>query len=186
MNMTQKMLEILIGKYLDGEITPGEQHLLDTALEEDSQAKELFEQLQALHRRTRRAVASEILERGKTPDEIFEQAWQQQTKPPSQRMIKAGGYLRFAAGVAAGLIIGIALHFTVLAHSTPQSSDVPPNVILTNDVQTPPLLITPPEGTENVIRNVDWFSFTDQTGDQWLIEGLRESIVRPAVYYEGL
>jgi hypothetical protein len=94
-------------------------------------------------------------------------------------------YLSFAAGVAAGLIIGIALHFTLLAHSTPRS-DVTSSAIMTNDVQIPPLLITPSEGTENVIRNVDWFSFTDETGDQWLIEGLRESIVRPAVYYEGL
>lgn len=186
MNMTQKMLEILIGKYLDGEITPGEQHLLDTALEEDSQARELFEQLQDLHRSSRQVVASEILERGKATDDIFEQAWQQQTKHAPRRMRKAGGYLRFAAGLAAGLIIGIALHFTLLAHSTPQSSDVPPNAIMTNDLQTPPLLITPSEGRENVIRNVDWYSFTDETGDQWLIEGLRESIVRPAAYHEGL
>ncbi len=185
MNMTQKTLEILIGKYLDGQITPNEQHLLETALEEDSQAKELFEQLQDLHQRIRRAVASEILERGKAPDEIFEQAWRQ-TKYSSHRIVKSGGYLHFAAGVAAGLIIGIALHFTLLAHSIPQSSDATPKAIMTNDVQAPPLLVTPPEGRENVIRNVDWFSFTDQAGDQWLVEGLRESIVRPAVYYEGL
>jgi len=186
MNMTQKMLEILIGKYLDGQITPSEQHLLETALEEDSPAKELFEQLQDLHQRTRQTVASEALECGKAPDEIFEQAWRQQTKFPSQRMTKAGGYLRFAAGVAAGLIIGLALHFTLLSHSTPQSSDVTPNATMTNDVQRPSLLIAPPEGRENVIRNVDWFSFTDETGDQWLIEGLRESIVRPAAYNEDL
>ncbi len=185
MNMTQKTLEILIGKYLDGQITPNEQHLLETTLEEDSQAKELFEQLQDLHQRTRQAVASEVLERGKAPDEIFEQAWRQ-TKHSTHRVIKTGVYLSFAAGVAAGLIIGIALHFTLLARSTPQSSDAPPNAIMTSDVQRPPLLMTPPEGTENVIRNVDWFSFTDETGDQWLVEGLRESIVRPAVYYEGL
>jgi anti-sigma factor RsiW len=186
MNMTQKTLEILIGKYLDGEITPGEQNLLDTALEEDPQAKELFEQLQDLHQSARRAVASEILERGKAPEVIFEQAWRQ-TKYPSPRMIKKGGYLRFTAGVAAGLIIGIALHFTLLANSSQQINQVPPNAILTNDTQqTPTPLITPPEGTENVIRNVDWFSFTDETGDQWLVEGLRESIVRPAAYHQGL
>ncbi len=186
MNITQKTLEILIGKYLDGQITPDEQHLLEEALKEDSQAKELFEQLQDLQQCTRRAVASEILEHGKTPDEVFEQAWRQM-KHPSPRMIKAGGYLRFTAGVAAGLIIGLALHFTLLTHSTPQSTDVPPNTIMTNDIQQKPyLLIIPPEGEENVIRNVDWFSFTDQTGDQWLVEGLRESIVRPAAYHQGL
>lgn len=189
--MTQEMLEILIGKYLDGEITPSEQDLLEAALEEDPPAKELLEQLQDLHQSSRRVVASEILERGKRLDEIFEQAWQQKTKFPSQRMIKAGGYLRFAAGVAAGLIIGLVLHFTLLAHSATKSNQVPPNAIAKSldnltGVQRPTLLMIPPNGTGNVIRNVDWYNFTDETGDQWLIEGLRESIVRPAVYHEGL
>ncbi len=42
MNMTQEMLEILIGKYLDGEITPSEQCILQTELERDIKAKELL------------------------------------------------------------------------------------------------------------------------------------------------
>lgn len=185
MNITQQTLEILIGKYLDGEITPGEQDLLDASLEEDSQAKHLLEQLQQLNQNSRQVVASEILESGKQADDIFELAWQQ-VKHSTGHSIKAGGFLRFAAGVAAGLIIGLTLHFTILADSSPQSSRMPQDSINVADVKSPSRLMTPSDETDNVIRNVDWYSFTDETGDQWLVEGLRESIVRPAVYEEGL
>jgi len=185
MNITQQTLEILIGKYLDGEITPSEQDLLDAALEEDSQARELLEQLQQLNQNSRQVVASEILESGKQADEIFEQAWQQ-AKRSTGRLVKIGGFLRFAAGIAAGLIIGLALHFTILADSSPQKGLMSPDSIKVADEQSPSRLIFPSDEIENVFRNVDWYSFTDESGDQWLVEGLRESIVKPAVYEEGL
>lgn len=185
MNITQQTLEILIGKYLDGEITPAEQDLLDAALQEDAQARELLEQLQQLNRNSRLVVASEILESGKQADDIFEQAWQQ-AKHSTIRIVKVKGFLRFAAGVAAGLIIGLTLHFTILADSTPQNSRISQDSIKLADEQSPPGLISPSDDLENVFRNVDWYSFTDESGDQWLIEGLRESIVRPAAYKEGL
>ena len=47
--MTNEILEILIGKYLDGEITPSEQQMLEEALVSEPQARELLEQLQNLH-----------------------------------------------------------------------------------------------------------------------------------------
>ncbi len=185
MNITQQTLEILIGKYLDGEITPGERDLLDAALEEDSQARELLEQLQQLNQNSRQVLASEVLESGRQAVEIFERAWQQ-AEFSNGRLIKVGGLLRFAAGVAAGLVIGLTLHFTILADSSPQNSPVPQDSIEVADVQSPSEMIFPSDDIENIIRNVDWYSFTDKNGDQWLIEGLRESIVRPAVYEEGL
>jgi len=185
MNITEQTLEILIGKYIDGEITPAEKDLLDAALEQDSQARELLEQLQQLNQNSRQVIASEILESGKQADEIFEQAWRQ-TKHSRQRVVKIGGFLRFAAGVAAGLIIGLALHFTILADSAPQKSLIPPDSVKVADVQSPSDLLYPAETEEGVIRNVDWYSFTDESGHQWLIEGLRESFVRPAVYEKGL
>jgi hypothetical protein len=185
MNITQQTLEILIGKYLDGEITPAEQDLLDAALQEDSQARELLEQLQQLNQNSRQVIASEILESGKQADEIFEQAWKQAEHSKS-RLIKIGGFLRFAAGVAAGLIIGLALHFTILADSTPRSTPMSPDSPKVADIRSPTDLLYPAQTEENVIRNVDWYSFTDESGQQWLIEGIRESFVRPAVYEKGL
>jgi len=185
MNITQQTLEILIGKYIDGEITPAEQDLLDAALEEDSQARELLEQLQQLNQSSRQVLASEVLESPSQADEIFEQAWQQ-TKHSKARLIKAGGFLRFATGVAAGLIIGLTLHFTILTNSNPQKTLIPTDSTNVAYLPDPSSSILPLETEDNVIRNVDWYSFTDESGHQWLIEGLRESIVRPAVYQEGL
>jgi anti-sigma factor RsiW len=185
MNITEQTLEILIGKYLDGEITPAEKDLLDAALQEDSQASELLEQLQQLNQNSRQVIASEVLESGKQADEIFEQAWQR-AKHSKRRVLKIGGFLRFAAGVAAGLIIGLTLHFTILADSSAKSKLTQPDSISVADVQSPTEMIFPSEDIEKVFRNVDWYSFTDESGHQWLVEGLRESVVRPAVYEEGL
>ncbi len=191
MNMTQEMLEILIGKYLDGEITPSEQHILQTELDCNPQAKELLEQLQDLHERSCEAVATEIIGQGKKAQEIFEQAWQRQAANPLRRILKMDGRLRFAAGLAAGLIIGLMLHFVLPFVSTTQSPDVPANIVAQNagnqmdaGQQTYPQPLINPAG--NSLRNVDWYSFTDNQGNQWLIEGLRENTVRPAVYYGDL
>ncbi|OHB63705.1 MAG: hypothetical protein A2168_07360 [Planctomycetes bacterium RBG_13_50_24] len=191
MNMTQEMLEILIGKYLDGEITPSEQHILQTELDSNTHAKELLEQLQDLHERSCQAVASEIIETGKEAGEIFEQAWQRQAANPLRRVLKIDGRLRFAAGLAAGLIIGLLLHFVLPLVSTTQSPDVPINMLAQNagnqldaeQLTFPQPLVNP---ADNSLRNVDWYSFTDSQGNQWLIEGLRENTVRPAVYYGDL
>ncbi len=191
MSMTEEMLEILIGKYLDGEITPSEQQMLEAALDNDSNARKLLEHLQDLHERSREVIASEILQKGKAAEEILEQAWRHQAKHPLRRKINAAGWLRFVSGLAAGLVIGLALHATLLTQSTPQGNQTPLNVTARNedyqpDVPRPTLLTLPLRGARNVTRNVDWYSFTDENGDQWLIEGLRENVVRPAVYHEGL
>jgi hypothetical protein len=193
MSMTDEMLEAFIGKYLDGEITPSEQQILEAALNRDSNARKLLEQLQDLHEQSRDVIASEILQKGKAAGEILESACSgtYQAKHPLRRRIRVGGWLRFVSGLAAGLVIGMALHAILLARSTPQVNAYPSNTIAQNadnqpDVQKPALLPLPLRGAPNVTRNVDWYSFTDENGDQWLIEGFRENVVRPAVYYEGL
>jgi hypothetical protein len=188
MSMTQETLETLIGKYLDGEITPSEQQILQKELDSDSHAKELLDQLQALHERSCEAVASEIVARGNESEAIFEQAWQRQAANPLHRVLKMDGRLRFAVGLAAGLAIGLMLHFVLPFVSTPQSSPAPTNMLAQNtDNQMDAEQVTFPEPlmdpAENTLRNVDWYSFTDNQGNQWLIEGLRENNVRPAAYY---
>lgn len=191
MNMTQEMLEILIGKYLDGEITPSEQQILQKELDRNPQAKELLEQLQDLHERSCEVIASQIIGTGKEASEIFDQAWQRRAANPLRRVLKMDGRLRFAAGLAAGFISGLMLHFVPPLVSTPQRESIPSNVVVQNTSEgigteelTLPQIQMNPGG--NSLRNVDWYSFTDKQGNQWLIEGLRENTVRPAVYYGDL
>lgn len=185
--MTQEMLEILIGKYLDSEITPSEQRLLEAELERDPQVKELIRQLQDLHESSSEVVASEIIHRGRAAEDVFERAWQEQSRLSFRFIVKIRSHLRFAAGVAAGLLVGLILHFVLPYTSEPQGDPVSPDVVVQNtddraDVEKTdiPRFITDPAG--NVFRNIDWYNFTDKQGNQWLIEGLREDIVRPAAY----
>ena len=185
--MNQELLEILIGKYLDGEITPSEQQILEAQLDKDPKAEELLRQFQDLHERSSEVVASELLGQEKTPEEIFELAYQRQSKNPFSKIVAYRGFIRFATGVAAGLILGLALHFVLPAASTYQSGLTPPKTFVqdNNNQLNPPVRRRPQYLTDSsgdVTRNVDWYNFTDENGNQWLVEGLRENIVRPAVY----
>jgi len=191
MNMTQEMLEILIGKHLDGEITPSEQQILQKRLDSDPHARELLEQLQALNERSSEVVATQIIGRGKEAKEIFEQAWQRRAANPFHRILKTDGRLRFAVGLAAGLAIGLMLNYVLPFISMPSSTPEPTDMLAQNtNNQLDAGQFAVPESlsnsAENTLRNVDWYSFTDKQGNQWLIEGLRENNVRPAAYYGDL
>jgi anti-sigma factor RsiW len=191
MKMNLEMIEILIGKYLDGEITPSEQQILETELNRNPEAEELLRQFQDLHERCSEVLTSELLSQGKTPKEIITLAYQRQSKNPFHKMmnplgIKYRGTIRFAAGVAAGLIIGLSAHF-VLPAATIQTGPVPPNEFVreTARPENPVQEMTRQrlsDQTGDVVRNVDWYNFTDKQGNQWLIEGLRENNAQPAVY----
>ena len=119
MKISEEMFEVLIGKFLDGEITPSEQRLLEARLNTDPKASELLEQFQNLHDLSSEAINIELMEKGKSPHEIFESAFQS-TKHKSHHIIKPGGWIRYAMGVAAGLIFGLVLHFTLLQMSSPE------------------------------------------------------------------
>jgi anti-sigma factor RsiW len=191
MNMTQEMLEIMMGRHLDGEITPSEQRLLEAELDRNPQARELLGQLREMHERCGEAVASELLGRGRTPEEILKRAWQRQSKQPLRSSMKIRGRMRFAAGLAAGLVMGLALHFVLPIVSTPGSDSAAPSIMAQDtgsvanaEQQVFERLAADPAG--QMILNVDWYNFTDQHGSKWLVEGLRENTVRPAAYYGDL
>ena len=187
MSMIDDRLEILIGKFIDGEISPAEQRWLDAELQRNEDARELLEQLRMLSECGRQVVTSEVLEQGKPPEEILQRTWQRHEGSPWRRVVKADGHLRFAAGLAAGFLLGLILHFALVGGHT-AGTDV---------VDRPPVARSAavPVGTDYdetgeaargyrrpVMRNVDWYGFTDRTGQQWLVEGIREGSVRPAVY----
>ena len=185
MNIADEMLEILMGKYIDGEITPSEQGMLDGAMEKDSRAREFLEQLAGLHEASAEAVGSEVLDQGKSAEEIIDLAWR--GKGPARAKIFCSGVLRFAAGLAAGLLIGMTLHFMLTGGSQGRSDEIVPRIVANdagNKLEIERIAPSPAGG--DVIRNVDYFGFTDKDGDHWLVEGLREDTVRPAVYYGDL
>lgn len=191
MSMAEDRLEILIGKLLDGELSPAERRILDRELEQDGRARELLEQLRLLHECGREAVAQELSEGAAGPDEIFERAWRQSRSPVRHRIARIDGRLRFAVGLAAGFILGLAVQLVLMGGGQPSMS-IPMESPVARGLSTNagerdgtwPALER--SGPPQITREVEWYSFTDQAGNHWLIEGLREGRTKPAVYYGDL
>ncbi|MBN1766221.1 MAG: hypothetical protein JW860_13255 [Sedimentisphaerales bacterium] len=206
--MNEEMLEILIGKYLDSEITPAEQKLLDVQLTQNSQARQLLDDWQRVHEQSQEIIAGEIISMGKPPAEIFERAWQQ-AKRRKFALPVLGGWLRFVTGLAAGIILCISAYKYLLPASQP--------AVIPEVVELSPPVTSEPEGIKiadlnetasvrpspipvivdrrprvrelpHVTRNVDWYNFTDDHGDQWMVETLneRKSDVSTAAYHGDL
>ncbi len=193
MSIADDKLEILIGKLLDGELSPAEQRLLESELEHNSAARELLEQLRMLRECSREVVACEILGPGVDPQEIFSRAWQRNKRSFRHRVVEADGHLRqvlqprFAVGLAAGFVLGLALHFVLVRGSKPpaEAPAQPPVAQGVPDERYEWDTFRPTTEARNfgqITRNVDWYAFTDQRGNQWLIEGMREGVVKPAAY----
>ncbi|MHC4293429.1 MAG: anti-sigma factor, partial [Planctomycetota bacterium] len=124
--MEAEILEILIGKYIDGEITPSEQEMLDEELERDFEAREFIKQLQELDKQSRETVSSEVVGHGRDVSgrdvsDLFERAWQRCRNPFFSFLTPASGWFRFATGLAAGLLIGIGLHFVLAGEAATPS-----------------------------------------------------------------
>ncbi len=183
MSIAGDKLEILMGKLLDGVISPAEQRLLDSELERNPQACELLEQWRTLHECSREAIGRAVVGQGASPDEVFSRAWQR-SRGSRVRSI-ALGEGRFAVGLAAGFLLGLVLHFVLVGHAQrPAEMTTRPPIARNLSVGTRPAL--EPDDGGQVMRNVDWYGFTDPTGNQWLVEGVREGMVRPAAYYGDL
>ena len=205
MSAADDRLEILMGKLLDGEISPAEQRLLERELEQNGQARELLEQLQALHECSRDVVTHDVLEGGADPGEVFERAWHQNKRSLWRRVTQADGHLhwvvqtlrfafgepRLAVGLAAGFLLGLSLHFVLVRGAGP-AVDVPSRPRIAQGVSpgmNQPSGMAPafePGVPREITRKVDWYSFTDPAGNQWLIEGIREGMVKPVAYHGDL
>jgi hypothetical protein len=194
MSIADDKLEILVGKLLDGELSPAEQRLLESELEHNSAARELLEQLRTLHECSREVIGSEVLGRGADPQEIFSRAWQRNKRSFRRRIVKADGHLhwvfqpRFAVGLAAGFLLGLTVHFVLARGPTPPGDATAPQPIAKAipAYEWEGLWPAEAEPFGHITRNVDWYGFTDEGGNQWLIEGIREGVVKPAAYYGDL
>jgi anti-sigma factor RsiW len=183
-------LELLMGEFLDGEIAPEQERVLEEELQRNSDARERLEQLRTLRECSRHAIRSEIVSAADA-EGIFERAWQRSRKPSWRRIVRADGHLRFAVGLAAGFVLGLSLHFVLIRQSQLPGDAAgparPARTIARHEVEPAP---APPlkryDASHRVTREVDWFVVTDGAGNRWLIEGVREGKARPAAYYGSL
>ncbi len=61
-----------------------------------------------------------------------------------------------------------------------------PSPVRSNGFRAPTVPVRAPGDLRQIQRVVDWYVYTDRDGNQWLIEGAREGMVKPAVYRDGL
>lgn len=186
MSATDDRLEVLIGKLLDGEISPGERRLLDRELEPDSRARTLLEQIRVLHECSTQVLAREVCSGGAAPQDIFERAWRQTRGNAWRKVFRSGGLPRFAAGLAAGFLMGLILHLAFAGGLKPpvNGPSETPISVADNRNRVWPVLERP--DSPQITREVEWYGFTDQAGNEWLMEGLREGVAKPASYQGGL
>ena len=70
--MNPEMTELLINKYLDSEITPAEQRLLEAQLQRNPQDRRFLAQLQRLRDQARQLLQDELADRGAPARAIFD------------------------------------------------------------------------------------------------------------------
>ena len=185
--MNQEMLEILIGRYLDSEITPAEQRLLDKQLRENPDAQQMLDQLQQLQDEVREVLSDEFVDRGESAGAIFDRAWHKSKGRPEQSF-RMPGWVRFAAGIAAGFVLGLGVYFAMSQLSPDKTEPAAPVEIAKNDdtLQRLPVRIKRvirPKMAPGPTRRVDWYNYADERGDQWLVETYRENAVTTAAYH---
>ena len=109
MNEHNELIELLMGKFLDGEITPSEQRILDERLVSDPDARVLFDQLTRLHETSQEAVQAHILDQGPQAADIFARAWDRIERKRPLRVIHRIVFSQFTTGLAAGLLVAVGL-----------------------------------------------------------------------------
>ena len=214
--MNPEMTEILIGKFLDSEITPAEQRLLQRQLEDDPEARKLLEQLQQLRDQAGQALAEQLGDTGEPAAAIFEAAWQESIAANKKGTRGVGRWWRFAAGMAAGFALALAVlaAWQGFNRERPANSESPEQIANANDSGTSdvtePVLTPGPETPESESdeqinrrgqpnrpraivrqprrpgRRVDYYNYTDRAGDRWLVETYRDRDVQPAAYHGGM
>lgn len=202
--MNEEMLDILIGKYLDSEITPAEQRLLDAALEANAEALRRLAAMRALHEATAEALSA-AGERGRAPEEVFaaaEAAFEGRARRVAgRRRIVAAAMMAVAA--VAGFVVGAAVYGLLTrpgtpAMSRPEPEGMPmaaqrePDINASERRESATVATAEPgetirEATERRLREVrpaeawgptGWptiYSFQDAGGREWLVETYPES-----------
>lgn len=192
--MNPELTELLIGKFLDSEITPAEKRLLDEELKQNPQARQLLLELQQLHQQTQQVFMREIAEQGQPVEQIIQQALQKQPLMARQQRIRLSPWLHLAANVAAGFVLGFGVyHFfahsntpeTIPAPQAPQSPVVqanpaPKEIHRVAEDLRPRLLLPGKTG------RVDYYLYPDPSGSEWLIEAYRDTGVETASYHGDL
>ena len=187
--MSEELTEILIGKFLDSEITPAEQQLLEIELRKNPQSQKLLDELKQFHELTAQALDQELNESDASCEEIFQRASAQVPDPKNQRIIKFNLWQKVAS-IAAMLMIGFSVYLVVQSNQV--TNVVPP----TGGIPLPPNTTTEiadNQGAQSLstgpVQPVrygppgsDFYYVKSPDGTEWLIQNPPQNQIRRASY----
>lgn len=186
--MNNERLEILMGRFFDGEIEPSELRLLNAQLDSDPQSRRLFEEYQSLHKLAQTEIAP-LAETGRSFESIFTAAWKTARRKERRIVRTPAGSLRFVSGMAAGVLIAVLIQVGMRPDRlSSESPAVGTNTQAASPVVNPDSISNRPtrSGTLPVIKDVDYYYYVDESGQQWLIEGYRERIRPQLASYQDI
>ena len=175
--MSEELTEILIGKFLDSEITPAEQQLLEIELRKNPQSQKLLDELKQFHEIAAQALDQELNESDTSCEEIFQRASARVPNPKNQRIIRFNLWQQ-VAGIAAMLMIGFTIYLVLV--QSDQITNVAPTTVgpTLPPVQPPDIVSTqpPPHGS-------DFYYVKSPDGTEYLIQNPKNQIRRAS--YNG-
>ncbi|KPK77116.1 MAG: hypothetical protein AMJ79_04350 [Phycisphaerae bacterium SM23_30] len=193
--MNEEMTELLIGKFLDGEITPAEQRLLDAEIQKNPRTKQLLDELQQIHELTEQVIGVELHDRGSSAEEIFHQAAEQTPLPRQHRRFKLTWWQQAAASAAAALLVGLSVYVAISQNETgplevrqdenrQDLAQITPggNPDLINVNPDPRNFYNEPLRPAGYDQWSDFYFFQGPDGAQWLIERPTRNQLRRAIY----
>ena len=156
---------------------------LRTRVDSDGQAKDLFLQMQEIHRSCQDMVQTYVLQPGRPVEDLIAGAWQGHKSHPWAGRVKRVVFSRFVAGMAAGLLVGMFVHLAVTSQRTTGSKPVdrsePGSVSVARAAAA-----TEDMPSQDTLRQVDYYTWIDSQGNHWAIEGLSEEHVEPVAYQD--
>jgi hypothetical protein len=184
--MNDELRDMLMGKYLDGEITAGEVRLLESELARDPEAQSRLAALEQLHEAAQQVLAGGMGQ-VRSAAEVFAAAAEHAASGARRR-----GWWRMGAKVAvaaaAGFVLGWGIFGILGGGARTTGPRNGPEAVLADR----PNITEPAEGTEPA-REPLWrtaprrpaatiYSFSDASGVEWVVETYpqAESSVAPA------
>ncbi len=184
-------IEVLINRYLDGEISAREMEDLRSMVEGDDEARDLFGQMQQLHHACQEAVQTRVLQPSRPVEDLIASAWEGRTPRAWTGKARRILFSQFTYGLAAGLVVAIGAHL-LLASLYPSASTSaglgPRMTTLLNPGRQGGAATTAfadESSQEERLPQVNYYSYTDSEGTQWVIEGVSEERVRTVADQRG-
>jgi anti-sigma factor RsiW len=167
-------LEVLINRYLDGEISAREMEDLRTQVDSDDRAKDLFDQMQQLHRSCQDAVQTYVLQPGRPVEDLIANAWEGQRSHVWTGRVKRVVFSQFVSGLAAGLLVALAVYWVMPGFSPAGLSPaVSRNAVVSPRRPNPVTTVSAEEPSqEDGLPQVNYFYYKDSQGNDWVVEGV--------------